>query len=282
MPSGLFHYGGSTTWAPIRAKTERAIENAFPRFNLRYTHPSKGTSDTAVGIQMLLNNQLAFSQTSRSLREEEYEQAQLRGFTLTEIPVAIDGIAVAVHPDLNILGLTIDNLKSIYSGKITNWKEFGGPDLKIIPYSKQNEGGTVEFFVKNILQKEKFGDNIQTVKTTTEALAKIAQNPGSIYYASAPKIVRQCAIKPLPIGRDEKFVAPYKEPLIPPSQCPKKRNQLNTAAFRSDEYPMTRRLFVVVKKNGQLEEQAGIAYAEFMLTQAGQKSISEAGFVRIR
>ena len=231
---------------------------------------------------MLLDNELAFSQTSRSLREEEYEQAQLRGFTLTEIPVAIDGIAVAVHPNLNILGLTIDNLKNIYLGKITNWKELGGPDLKIIPYSQKNEGGNVEFFANNILQKEKFGDNIQVVETTTEALGKVAQNLGGIYYASAPKIVRQCAIKPLPIGRDDKFVAPYKEPLIPPAQCPNKRNQLNTAAFRSDEYPMTRRLFVVVKKNGQVEEQAGIAYAELMLTQVGQKSISEAGFVRIR
>ena len=284
VPSGIFRYGGSTTWAPIRNKTEQAIKAAFPTFDLRYINPNKGTPDTAVGIQMLLNNELDFSQTSRSLKDKEYEQAQQKGFTLTEIPVAIDGIAVAVHPELDVPGLTIDNLKKIYTGKITNWKDLGGPDLKVIPYSKQNQGGTVEFFIKNILQKEKFGNKIQVVSTTTEALRKLAQNRGGIYYASAPKIVRQCGVKALPIARrtDDKFIPPYKEPLISPSQCPKKRNQLNIAAFRSDEYPMTRRLFVVVKRKGQLEEQAGIAYAKLMLTQAGQKSISEAGFVRIR
>lgn len=283
VPSGLFRYGGSTTWAPIRVKTEPAIETAFPYFDLRYVDPSKGTPDSAVGIQMLLKNELAFSQTSRSLKEKEYEQAEVRGFTLTEIPVAIDGIAVIVHPDLNIPGLTIDNLKNIYSGRITNWKEFGGPDLKIVPYSKKNTGGTVEFFIKNVLQKEKFGKNIQGVKTTTEALRKVGHNRGGIFYASAPKVVRQCGVRPLPIRRvGEELVAPYKEPYIPPSQCPKKRNQLNITAFRSDEYPMTRRLFVVVKKNGQLEDQAGMAYAKLMLSEAGQQAISEAGFVRIR
>lgn len=283
VPRGLFRYGGSTTWALIRNKTEQEIRAAFPQYELRYTDPVKGSPGTGVGIKMLLNNELDFSQTSRSIKEKEYEQAQQKGFTLTEIPVAIDGIAVVVHPDIDIPGLTIDQLKKIYSGKIVNWKDLGGPNLKITPLSKQNEGGTVEFFVQNILQKEKFGNNVQKVKTTTEALRKIAENRGGIYYASAPKIVKQCSVKPLPIARvGRKFVPPYKKPLVLPSQCPRKRNELNIAAFKSDEYPMTRRLFVVVKKNGQLEEKAGMAYVNFMLTEEVQKSISDAGFVRIR
>ena len=283
VPSGLFRYGGSTTWAVIRAKTEPAIETVFKKYKLRYTHPATGSPDSGIGVKMLLNNELAFSQTSRSLKEKEHEEAQRRNVALTEIPVAIDGIAVAVHPDINIPGLTIENLKKIYSGKISNWKELGGPNVEIIPYSKQNKGGTVEFFIKNVLHKEKFGNNLQTIETTTEALNKVSRNRGGIFYASAPDIVKQCSIKPLPIGRvGEKFVPPYKEPFIPPFQCPKKRNQLNVAAFRSDEYPMTRRLFVIVKNNGQIEEQAGKAYAKLMLTQEGQKLIHEAGFVRIR
>ena len=283
VPEGSFSYGGSTTWAVIRSKTEKRIETVFSNYELRYTHPTTGTPDSGIGIEMLLNNELAFSQTSRSIKEKEHEQAQMKGFTLTEIPVAIDGIAVAVHPDINIPGLTIANLRNIYAGKISNWKDLGGPDVKIIPYSKQNKGGTVEFFVKNVLHKEKFGKNIQTVKTTTEALKKVIQNRGGIFYASAPDLVVQCGIRPLPLGRvGEKLVTPYQEPFVPPSQCPQKRNQLNTAAFRSDEYPMTRRLFVVVKNNGRLEEDAGKAYAKLMLTQEGQRLISEAGFVRIR
>ncbi len=283
VPSGLFSYGGSTTWAPIRAKTERVIETAFKKYELRYTNPATGSPGSGVGIKMLLNNQLAFSLSSRSLKEKEYQQAQKKGFTLTEIPVAIDGIVVAVHPNLDLPGLTIDLLREIYTGKITNWKELGGPNLEIIPYSRPSHGGTVEFFKKNVLHQEKLGNNIQAIKTTTEALRKVARNPGAIFYASAPEVVGQCGVKPLAIGRVvDKLIPPYKEPFVPLSQCPQKRNQLNLEAFKNDEYPMTRRLFVIVKQNGQVDEQAGLAYAKLLLTQEGQELISQAGFVRIR
>ncbi|KST63060.1 PstS family phosphate ABC transporter substrate-binding protein [Mastigocoleus testarum] len=283
VPAGSFSYGGSTTWASIRNRTEQSLARVFPEYELIYINPERGSPDSAVGIEMLLNNELDFSQTSRSIKEEEHKKAEIKGFTLTEIPIAIDGIAVAVHPKMNIPGLKLDELKKIYSGEITNWKDLGGPNLKITPYSKQNEGGTVEFFLKNVLHKEKFGKNIQIVKSTTEALRRIISNRGGIYYASAPKIVTQCGVKPLPIARvGEKFVPPYKKPLVLPYECPIQRNQLNVEAFKSDEYPMTRRLFVVVKKNGQIEEEAGMAYANLMLTEEGQQLISEAGFVRIR
>lgn len=283
VPPGIFRYGGSTTWATIRSKTEGKIERAFLKYNLRYTNPVASSPDSGIGVKMLLNNELAFSQTSRSLKDKEHEAARMKGVTLTEIPVAIDGIAIAVNPDISLPGITVKDLKKIYTGKISNWKELGGPNLKIIPYSKRNKGGTVEFFTKNVLQKEKFGNDIQTVATTTEALQKVSQNRGGIFYASAPEIVRQCSVKPLPIGRvGQRFVPPYQKPLIPPYQCPDKRNKLNVAAFKSDEYPMTRRLFVVIKNNGKIEEEAGEAYAQLMLTQEGQKLISEAGFVRIR
>ena len=133
VPEGLFSYGGSTTWAPIRQRVDSAIQTVAPQFRLRYTDPATGAPGSGTGIKMLLNNQLAFSQSSRPLKQEEYNQAQQRGFTLKEIPVAIDGIAVAVNPDLQIPGLTITQLKDIYTGKITNWNQVGGADLPIIP-----------------------------------------------------------------------------------------------------------------------------------------------------
>ena len=283
IPSGLFSYGGSTTWAPIRKEADAAIKTALPKFQLRYTNPTTGAPGSGTGIKMLLTNQLAFSQSSRSVKDKEYQQAQQRGFKLEEIPVAIDGIAIAVNPNLNIPGLTLTQLRDIYTGKITNWQEVGGENKKIVPFSKMSEGGTVEFFVNNILQKEKFGQNVEKISNTTEALRKVAQNKGGIYYASAPEVVGQCGIKPLPIGRTQSnLIPPYKEPYIPPSDCPQKRNQLNVDAFRSDEYPMTRRLFVVVKRNDRVDEQAGVAYANLLLTDEGQKLMSKAGFVRIR
>ncbi len=284
VPEGLFNYGGSTTWAPIRKEVDFIIQQVWPKFRLVYTDPTAGTPGTGSGIRMLIENQLAFSQASRSLKDEEIQRAQQRGLTLKEVPVAIDGIAIAVHPDLPVSGLTITQLKDIYTGKIRNWRQVGGPNLAIIPYSRRKEdGGTVEFFIDQVLEKADFGSNIQYIYSTTPALRKVSQNPGGIYYASAPEVVPQCGIKTLPLGKSEnKLVAPYQEPSIPSSQCPQKRNQLNELAFQKGEYPITRRLFVIIKQNGQLDEQAGEAYADLLLTDQGQELIEKAGFVPLR
>jgi phosphate transport system substrate-binding protein len=284
VPSGLFNYGGSTTWAPIRRDVDPVIQSSRPEFQLRYTDAINATPGSGTGIRMLLNSQLAFSQSSRPINDKEYQQAQQRGFSLKQLPVALEGLAIAVNPSLSIPGLTLAQVKDIYTGKINNWNQVGGPNLKITPYSRRPEdGGTVEFFVDNVLGGEKLGNNVEYVFSTTQALRVLAANPGGIYYASAPEVVPQCSIKPLPIARQvNNFVSPYQLPLVPPTDCPGRRNQLNTDAFRSGQYPITRQMFVVVKQNGRTDQQAGEAYANMLLTAQGQELIGKAGFVPLR
>lgn len=284
VPTALVSYGGSTTWAPLRQEVDSLIQVVWPEFQLRYTqHPTKPPG-SGTGIEMLLNDQLAFAQSSRSIKDTEYQQAEQKGFTLKQIPVAIDGIAIAVNPELNIPGLTIAQVQEIYTGQITNWDQLGGPDLPIIAYSRRPEdSGTIEFFVENILNGAEFGDNVEFIATTTQALRQVSDRSGAIYYASAPEVVPQCKIKALPIGRKlTDIVAPYQEPWVPPEDCPSQRNQLNKAAFQSGEYPITRRLFVIVKQNGQIDQEVGESYARLMLTDQGQDLSEKAGFVRIR
>jgi phosphate transport system substrate-binding protein len=284
VPTGLFNYGGSTSWAPIRLVVDSAIQAARPEFRLRYVEPSNASPGTGTGIKSLIDSQLAFAQSSRPLLDQELSRAQQRGFTLKQIPVAIDGLAVAVNANLNIPGLTVEQLKSIYTGKTNNWSQVGGPNIPIKPYSRRiADGGTVELFVQDILGGQAFSSNVEFISTTTQALQKLAGNPGSIYYASAPEVIPQCSIKTLALGRTQgQFIAPYQEPSVLPSECPGKRNKLNIEAFQSGKYPITRNLFVVVKQNGQIEQQAGVAYANLLLTEQGQELITQAGFVKIR
>ena len=284
IPTGLFNYGGSTSWAPIRLGVDAAIQDAVPEFRLRYTDPVGGKPGSSKGIQMLINGQIAFAQSSRPVTDAELTRARQRGFTLEQIPVAIDGLAIAVHPDLQIPGLTVSQLKSIYTGKTTNWSQVGGPNIPIRAYSRPiSAGGTVELFVQDILGGEAFAANVELVPTTTQALRKVTTSLGRIYFASAPEVVPQCSIRALPLGRTQgQYVAPYQEPFIKPTECPGKRNQLNIEAFRAGKYPITRNLFVVVKQNSRAEQQAGTAYANLLLTEQGQELISQQGFVRIR
>ncbi|KOR35697.1 MULTISPECIES: PstS family phosphate ABC transporter substrate-binding protein [Planktothricoides] len=268
VPKGLFSHGGSTTWAPIRAEIDPAIQIVWPQFQLRYTDPVREAPSTGTGISMLLNNELAFALSSRPISKNEYETAEKRGFKIKEIAVGIDGIAVAVHPSLEIPGLTIQQHDDIYAGKITNWSEVGGPDLKIQPYGK--------------IGRDDPNYAILT-ETTTEAIRMVARDMGGIYWSSSTLLVPQCTVKTVPIGKNPgEFVAPYQEPFIPLSQCPNRRNEVNVNVFRSGAYPWSRRLFVVVKENGQLDQIAGETYAQFMLTDQGQEIIRNAGFVSLR
>jgi phosphate transport system substrate-binding protein len=284
VPSGLFNYGGSTTWAPIRRDIDPQMMQAHPGFQLRYLNPAVGAPGSSTGIQMLIENQLAFAQSSRSLKAEELQAAQQRGFTLKEIPVALEGIAIAVNPDLNIAGLTVEQVRGIYTGRFTNWNQLGGPNLPITPYTRRpEEGGTVEFFLQNVLGGQPFGNTASYISTTTEALRAVSNDLGGIYYASAPEVVGQCTVQPIAIGQTADQLVPIHQlPLVPASACPAQRNQINSMVLLNGTYPITRRLLVIIKENGQLDQWAGEAYANLLLSQEGQQLLSESGFVRIQ
>ena len=281
VATGVFYYGGSTAWAPLRLVVDSIIQSERPELQLRYIQPQKGLPGSSPGIQMLLAGELAFVQSSYPLTPEEYELAKQKGLKLQQVPVAVNSIAVAVHPQLNIPGLTLEQLEAIYTGKIVNWRELGGADLEITPYSRPpSTGGMVDFFISKILQNQEFGSNVEFVSTTTQALRQLGNKPGGIYYGSAPAIVPQCTVKPLPLGRrGDKFIAPFQEPLVSASECPKRRNKLNLKAFLTAQYPLTHYLYVVFLQNEDDELQIGKAYANFLLTNQGRKLIAKTGFI---
>ena len=283
VPTGFHSYGGSTTMRPIQPVTEPFIHATVPGFRLRYTNVSGQVPGSEMGIKMLLDGQIAFSKSSRPIRPQEQGAAQQRGFELEQIAVAIDGIAIVVNTSLNLEGLTLKQLSDIYQGKITNWSEVGGPNLTIQPFSQTLEAsGTSAFFAENVLNGSPFMTNVGIVSDTTTGLREVANAPGGIYYASASEVVSQCMVQTLPLAKTtgEPFVSPYQSPDL--AGCPEQRNHLDTEAFKTGTYPLTRQLFVIVKKNASVEEEAGRAYANILLTPEGQALIEEAGFIGIR
>ncbi len=278
---GVFKYGGSTAWAPLRLVVDSVIQSERPELQLRYVQPEKEPPGSNPGIKMLLAGQLDFVQSSYPLTSEEYELAKKEGLSLKQIPVAVDGVVVAVHPQLSISGLTLEQLRAIYTGKIVNWRELGGSDLTITAYSRPpSTGGMVDFFRSRIMQNQKFGSNVQFVPTTTQALRLLEQNPGGIYYGSAPAIITQCTVKPLRLGHQkDNLVAPYQDPLVATSECPQRRNKLNIRTIRNAEYPLTHYLYVVFLQTEDNTPQVGQVYANFLLTTQGQKLITQTGFI---
>ncbi len=280
--TGIFNYGGSTAWASLRLAVDSVIQSERPEIQFRYVQPQDEPPGSSPGIRMLLEGQVDFVQSSRSLRPEEYQLAKQKGIKLKQVPVAVDSIAVAVNPKLDIPGLTLSQLQAIYTGKIiSNWQEIGGPDLPITLYSRPvSAGEKVNFINSKIFQNREMGSNVKFVPTATQALRQLANNPGGIYYDSTATIMPQCTVKPLPLGKQKNdLVAPYQQPLVPASECPQRRNQLNVKALRTAQYPLTHYLYVVFRQSEDGKSQIGQAYANFLLTPQGQKLITKAGFV---
>jgi phosphate transport system substrate-binding protein len=277
VPNMIVRYGGSTSFAPLRSPAfVQQILQSHPGFNLSYTGALPGEKPgSGSGIRMLIEGQLSVAESSRTLKDEEFEQAKTRGFQLEQIPIAIDGIALYVNRDLQMSGLTATQVKDIFTGRITNWKQVGGPNLEIRPFSRDpQDGGTPEFFQEKVLSEEGFALSIQKnyIQDTTLSLRTVAGTSGGIGYATASEVCNQQTVKVLAIARDEN------SPFVSPCNGDK----VAQGDLANDTYPITRRLFVIIKRDGTLDQKAGIAYANLLLSDEGQQLIQEAGLVPIR
>jgi serine/threonine protein kinase len=299
VPNGTFKFGGSTTWATTRqqqSSLDAAIKGGFPKFDIIYTDASSPDVRSAknnkcdskpgsnAGICWLIEGDIDFSQSSVSLEKSKFaDQAQTH--KLKDEAVAYDALSVVVNTRLKVPGLTVDQLRDIYIGKITNWNQVSGPNLPIVAFSRDEKaGGTVSSFKDLVLKK---GDElkIQTVKSTTEGLQQVKNNPGGIYYGAGQEvIVDSCYTQPLPIGKTaDKLVKPYEEPLQSPDVCSKgQRNKMNTKVVKNQDYPLTRKIYVIIKADGSDKQNAGEAYVNLLKTKQGQELLEKAGFVSIR
>jgi phosphate transport system substrate-binding protein len=298
VPTGTFKFGGSTTWATTRQANiaiDSIIKGAFPGYNIDYIDNNSPTVNiksissrkcdkkpgSNTGICWLIEGDLDFAQSSVSLAKSKYADVAATNH-LTEEAVAYDAVTIVVNRELNIPGLTVDRLRDIYTGKITNWSQVNGPNLPITPFSLSESSGTFSSFKDLVLQP---GDQMKAtfLGTNSEALQKIKSGKGGIYYGSAKEvIVDSCSTQPIPIGRTVNTFKPYQEPLQPLSACLKgERNKINPEVIKNQTYPLTRKIYVVIKADGTNRQKAGEAYAKLLKTKQGQELLERAGFVRI-
>ena len=121
VPQGTFNYGGSTTFAPLRSdNVVSSLNQAHPEFKLRYTESIGEKAGSGSGIKMLLDGQLSFSQSSRPVKDTEFAQAN-QGVVSnwSKFLLQLMALYFYVNPKLSIPGLTLSQIKDIFTGKIT-------------------------------------------------------------------------------------------------------------------------------------------------------------------
>ena len=278
LPPGSWQYSGSTTWEAINALVQREIIHQNKQFRLIYTHHPTLPNGSGTGIKMLINGQISFAFSSRPVNDAEYDAAIIRGKILKQVPVAIDGLAVVVNPLLNLDSLTVKQLADIYRGKITNWQEIGGQDLPIVPYARPLQSGTTEFFRNNILKDRIYGKNVIFLEESKLAIKQVQarQNLGGVYFVSASEVINNCQLKIISLARHSRtipvsFVRPRNNCDLVDRNTNNLKNLINLEVLQTGEYPLVRRLFMIIEVNSPIDEEVGEAYKNMLLSKQGQK-----------
>jgi phosphate transport system substrate-binding protein len=274
VPEGTFNYGGGSSFAALTAQgLHEAMTSAHPNFRLRYTEPRDGRPGGKKGVAMVTDGQLSLTLYAASLDEAQYNKAKERGFQLKQVPVALDALVVFTHKDISIPGLSVDQLQDIYQGKLTNWKQVGGPDLPIIAFTRSPKASNV---LGELLGKEidQLSPSIQIVRDYTEGIRKVASTPGGISFGGNALIMGQQTIRPVAIAKANS--QEYVQPFIDDGK------RMNTPAIRDSSYPLARRRFIVYRLDGTIDQLAGEAYVNMILSKEGQQIVEKAGLVPLR
>ncbi|PKN88743.1 MAG: phosphate ABC transporter substrate-binding protein [Deltaproteobacteria bacterium HGW-Deltaproteobacteria-1] len=238
---------GSTTVLPVAQGTLEAFMKANPGVQMSLSGGGSGE-----GIKALIDKTTDIATSSREIKDKEVELAKTKGVNPVAHVVAFDAIIPVVHPKNKVFNLSIDQLSQIYQGKITNWKELGGEDLKIVVISRDSSSGTFESWDHFVMKKAKVTPRAQMLASNGALVTAVAKNKYAIAY--------------LGIGYVNKSVKPLQVNGITAS--------VQTAM--SKEYPFSRELYMYT--NGE-PQGATAKYLAFVKSAEGQKIVTKEGFV---
>ena len=216
---------------------------------------------SGVGISALINGTTDICNSSRPMKNSERDKLKARFNSLgIEIPVARDGITVYVNELNPVKELSLQQIKAIYRGEITNWKDLGGPDTKIILYGRENSSGTYVYFRDFVLGGSDYSPMTQTLPGTAAVVNAVAKDKNGIGYGGAAyaKGVVHVAVK-----KDES--SPAYQPTL--------------ETVKSGQYPITRYLYMYtrVKPAGDMKK-----FIDWALSDEGQAIVSQVGYFPVK
>jgi phosphate transport system substrate-binding protein len=252
VPAKSITIKGSDTMVILGQRWAETYMKEHPDSRIQVTGGGSGT-----GIAALINGGTDICEASRPMKDKEKEMVRARhGKDVSEIPVALDGIAIYVPLSSPIQSLTKAQLKSIYTGVVTNWRDVGGKDQRLVAYSRENNSGTYVFFKEHVLNNEDFGRDIQTLPGTAAIVNAVSKDTASLGYGG---IAYATGIKAIAVRSDEKS-----EAVIPSLQT-----------VESGKYPLSRQLFfyTIGAPAGETK-----AFIDWVLGPEGQKICEAVGY----
>lgn len=247
---------GSVTMVSLMKRLQLAYAQVNPGLPTTYGVPDGRPNGTNAGLQNLANGTVAMAASSRPLTATEV-QAGVVG-----VPIARDALAIVVGRDNPYTGgLTLDQLKRIYQGQITNWSEVGGPNAPIKVVNRASDSGTQSFFKDVVLLGGNFapdGPNFITLPRdeTTPMLRALGNN--GIGYSTVQQVVNQQTVRIVPIDG------------VQPTDA---------ATVRSGTYPISRIIFLATRRQ---TSPAVKQFIDMALSSPGQQIVQQTGFLPLQ
>lgn len=242
---GSLRIAGGTAHIPVMKEAARQIINFNPKIQISIAGGGSG-----LGIKQAGEGLVDIGNAGRKPSDEEVSK-----FNLKLLKWAVDGVGVVVHPSNTIQNLTSDQLRNIFSGKVTNWKEVGGSDQRINLYTRDEASGTRKVFWKKALAKGDIAAKASVVVSNGAMKTAVAGDPFGIGYVS--------------VGHMDRSVAPVALDGVSPT----------LEKVRNGEYKVARGLYSLTKG-----EATGMAklFLDFITSPTGQQIIADKGFIPVK
>ncbi len=243
--SGTITIAGSTSVQPF----SEALAEEFMDQNQGVIINVQG-GGSSVGIESAISVMAAIGAISRDVKDAEKAKA-----TLVETAIALDGMALVVHPENAVKNLTTEQVRNIYTGNIKNWNELGGTDGAIAVVSREEGSGTREAFLEMVMDDNDILNAALILNSTGAIRTTVASNKNAIGYIS------------LAILNDEVQALEIDGVAA------------NEANIKAGTYKIQRPFLYVTK-----DEPTGLAKAfiEFILSDAGQRIVVEEGAIGVK
>jgi phosphate transport system substrate-binding protein len=248
---------GSDTMVILNQRWAETYMKTHPNIIVQVTGGGSGT-----GISALIAGSTDICAASRPMKQEEAAEVRRHaGGDRVEIPVAKDGVAVYLNQSNPADSITISQLKAFYTGQEARWSAVGGPDERIILYSRENNSGTYVFFKEHVLKNEDFSDFALTLPGTAGVVNAVSRDRWGIGYGGSSSKTRGIKVCAVSVAAGQTAYLPTEDNIL------------------SGRYPVSRDLFFYTRPGAP---EAVNDFIAWILGPEGQAVVQAAGYFPIK
>lgn len=242
---------GSTTVGPIAKAFAEYFKQTMPEVDITVNESGSGN-----GAKSLVNSTCDVASMSRFMKSDEFKAAVDKGVYPVAHVVAMDGLAIIVHPSNPIQKISLAQMKEIYLGRIANWSQLGGPDAAIVKISRDTNSGTFETFHGLVMNEEKMSGDVETVGSNGAMRSRVQSTAAAIGYVGVGFLDK--TVKAIPVND------------VMPSN----------STINSGRYPIARPLYLFTSGYPKLGTPLHL-FVTTHLSRKGQEMVSSIGFVPV-